>query len=161
MRRETIAPAPMLSPIASVYRIVMNDSVSPTVATASAPRWATTNTSTTTKMLSMSISSTIGTARMKIARPIGPSVKSRPCAPASASRTAPQSDCGGARSGTETDSIVLDMLVLSLNARALTHAGFVSAEMRSPRLRGSADGAMIAPGAEAGWSRYIAPMSAP
>ena len=103
IRRATIAPAPMLSPIASAYRIVMNDSVSPTVATASAPRCATTNTSTTTKMLSMSISSTIGTARMKIARPIGPSVKSRPCAPANASRTAPQSDCGGARSGTESN----------------------------------------------------------
>src|SRR5688500_4920621 len=38
--------------------------------------------------------------------------------------------------------------------------GFVGAEMRSPRLRSSADGASIAPGAEAGSSRYIAPMSA-
>ena len=75
----------------------MNDSVSPTVATASAPRCATTNTSTTAKMLSMTISSTIGTARMKIARPIGPSVKSRPCAPESASRIADQTD--GSRLG--------------------------------------------------------------
>ncbi len=118
MRREIIAPAPMLSPIARVYRIVMNDSVSPTVATASAPRWATTNTSTTTKTLSIIISSTIGTARMKIARPIGPSVKSRPCAPASASRTAPHSDCAGAVSCVSIVGAVLVMLFLSLIAQA-------------------------------------------
>jgi hypothetical protein len=48
------------------------DSVSPTVATASAPRRETKNTSTTAKTLSMTVSSTIGTARRKIARPIGP-----------------------------------------------------------------------------------------
>src|SRR5688500_16877821 len=39
--------------------------------------------------------------------------------------------------------------------------GSVGAEMRSPRLRSCADGASVAPGAEAGSSRYIAPMSAP
>ena len=39
--------------------------------------------------------------------------------------------------------------------------GFLGAEMKSPRLRSSADGARIAPGAEAGSCRYVAPMSAP
>jgi hypothetical protein len=68
----------------------MSDSVSPTVATASAPRCATTKTSTTAKTLSITISSTIGTARTRMARPIGPSVKSRPCAPRNPSAIADQ-----------------------------------------------------------------------
>src|SRR4051812_34443923 len=115
----------------------MKDSVSPTVATASAPRCATTNTSTTTKTLSMSISSTMGTARMKMARPIGPLVKSRPCAPASASRMAAQTDgisSGGARLSAE-------LLMWFLAEKVVAKKG-------SPRLRGCAGGAMIAPGVD-------------
>ncbi|HEX4931682.1 MAG TPA: hypothetical protein VFV33_00800 [Gemmatimonadaceae bacterium] len=47
------------------------DSVSPTVATASAPRCATQKTSATTKMDSMAISITIGTASITMLRPTG------------------------------------------------------------------------------------------
>jgi hypothetical protein len=54
--------------------IVSSDSVRPTVATASAPRRATKNTSVTAKTLSIAISSTIGTASNRIDRPIGPRV---------------------------------------------------------------------------------------
>jgi len=54
--------------------VVSNDSVSPTVATASAPRRDTKNTSQIANTLSMTISSTIGIASRRIARPIGPSV---------------------------------------------------------------------------------------
>ncbi len=53
---------------------VRSDSVSPTVATASAPSFATQKTSTTAKMLSMSISSTIGMASRRMARGMGPCV---------------------------------------------------------------------------------------
>jgi len=49
-------------------------SVSPTVATAAAPSRETKKTSETAKTDSMIISSTIGTASSRIARPIGPSV---------------------------------------------------------------------------------------
>jgi hypothetical protein len=52
--------------------IAIMDSVSATVATAAAPSFATQKTSTTAKTDSISISSTIGTASRKIARPMGP-----------------------------------------------------------------------------------------
>ena len=74
MRRATVALTPMESPIASVYTIAMSDSVRPTVATASAPSLPTKNTSQMTKMDSIAISSTIGMASTRIARPMGPSV---------------------------------------------------------------------------------------
>ena len=48
------------------------DSVSATVATALAPSFATQKMSTMAKIDSMTISSTIGTASRKIARPMGP-----------------------------------------------------------------------------------------
>ena len=51
--------------------IVNIDSVSPTVATASAPRCATQNTSATAKIDSIAISRTIGTASMMTAWPTG------------------------------------------------------------------------------------------
>ncbi len=51
--------------------IVSIDSVRPTVATASAPRCDTQNTSATAKMDSIAISITIGTASMITARPTG------------------------------------------------------------------------------------------
>ena len=54
--------------------IVSIDSVSPTVATASAPSRDTKKTSVTAKTLSIAISSTIGTASSRIARPMAPSV---------------------------------------------------------------------------------------
>jgi len=47
------------------------DSVSPTVATASAPSRETQNTSATAKIDSIDISTTIGTASMMTARPTG------------------------------------------------------------------------------------------
>ena len=74
MRRATVAVAPMLSPMASVYSTIMSASVRPIVATAAAPSRPTKYTSATAKRLSMSISTTIGTARRRIARPIGPCV---------------------------------------------------------------------------------------
>ena len=51
--------------------IVIIDSVSPTVATASAPRCATQKTSATAKIDSIAISRTIGTASRITARPTG------------------------------------------------------------------------------------------
>ena len=51
--------------------IVIIDSVSPTVATASAPRCETQKTSATAKIDSIAISRTIGTASRITARPIG------------------------------------------------------------------------------------------
>jgi hypothetical protein len=51
--------------------IVIIDSVSPTVATASAPRCATQNTSATAKIDSIAISMTMGTASMITACPTG------------------------------------------------------------------------------------------
>jgi len=74
IRRATIAVAPIPRPIATAYIKVNIDSVRPTVATASAPRCATQKISTTAKMLSINISSTIGIARRMIERPMGPVV---------------------------------------------------------------------------------------
>ncbi len=54
--------------------MIINDSVSPMVATEAEPSRPAKKTSTTAKMLSISISITIGTARRKIERPMGPSV---------------------------------------------------------------------------------------
>ena len=53
---------------------------------------------------SMTISSTIGTARTKIARPSGASVRSR-CVPRSASRSSAQSEVGGVGSEVLTASM--------------------------------------------------------
>ena len=53
------------------------DSVIPTVATASAPSFETQKMSAIAKIDSMIISMTMGIARITIAGPIGPSVKSR------------------------------------------------------------------------------------
>jgi hypothetical protein len=66
----------MLRPSATVKTMVSIDSVRPTAATASAPRLATQKTLTTPKSDSINISSTIGTASRKMARPSGPCVKS-------------------------------------------------------------------------------------
>ncbi len=66
----------MLSPSAMTKISVSAVSVSPTVATASAPRRDTQNTSTTPNSDSMHISSTIGTANSTMARLMLPSVKS-------------------------------------------------------------------------------------
>ena len=76
MRRATTAVAPMPRPIASAYTAASSDSVSPTAATASAPRRATKKMSVTAKTLSIAISSTIGTASSRIARCSDPCVKS-------------------------------------------------------------------------------------
>src|SRR5689334_11867908 len=64
---------------------VNHDSVSPTVATALAPSLETKKTSHTANTLSISISSTIGMARTRIARDTDPCVKSR-CDPRRPSR---------------------------------------------------------------------------
>ena len=64
----------MARPNDSVYTTTISDSVSPTMAMASAPSRATQKMSTTTKMLSISISRTIGTASRKMERPMGPVV---------------------------------------------------------------------------------------
>jgi len=53
---------------------VSSDSVSPTVASASAPSFATQNASATANTDSMIISVTMGIARSTIARPSGPEV---------------------------------------------------------------------------------------
>ena len=71
MRRATVAAAPMATPMASAYTMNISDSVSPTVATASAPRRPTKKMSATANTDSISISSTIGTASSTTARPIG------------------------------------------------------------------------------------------
>ena len=64
----------MLNPTAMVYTTTIMDSVRPTVAMAAAPRRDTQKTSTTAKMLSIAISSTIGTASRKMAREMDPCV---------------------------------------------------------------------------------------
>src|SRR5678816_4935560 len=69
----------------------MSDSVTPTVATACAPRCPTKKMSTTAKTDSISISRTIGMARSTMARLTGASVKSC-CDPWMASLTVVQSD---------------------------------------------------------------------
>ncbi len=76
MRRATTAVAPILKPTANAITITNMPSVMPTVAVASAPRWATKNMSTMPKSDSMAISSTMGTARRMIARSIDMAVKS-------------------------------------------------------------------------------------
>src|SRR3954465_1327775 len=65
---------------------VSHDSVSPTAATALAPSFETKNTSHTANTLSITISSTIGTASTRTARETEPCVKSR-CDPRNPSRT--------------------------------------------------------------------------
>src|SRR5262245_11714081 len=75
--------------------MVIIASVSPTVATASAPSRPTKKTSTTANTDSSASSRTIGTASSRIARPIGPSVYS-PCVPRSASRIVVQALSGSA-----------------------------------------------------------------
>src|SRR6185295_12457262 len=62
--------------------MVSMDSVSPTVATESAPRRETKKTSTTANTDSSTSSRTIGIASRRIARPIGPSVYTPWCEPA-------------------------------------------------------------------------------
>ena len=74
IRRETMAVTPIDRPMATVYMMVKIDSVSPMVATASGPRRETKKTSTTANTDSMTVSSTIGTASSRMARPTGPSV---------------------------------------------------------------------------------------
>ena len=70
----TVAAAPMESPMATAYISIINDSVMPTVAMALAPSRPTKKMSATANTDSISISSTIGTARRITARPIGASV---------------------------------------------------------------------------------------
>src|SRR5215471_751157 len=88
------------------------DSVSPTVATASAPSRETQNTSTRANTDSSTISSTIGTASRRMARPIGPSVKS--CrVPRKASQTEGQKAFAGTAtaatdsSGTSNEALMI------------------------------------------------------
>jgi hypothetical protein len=74
IRRATTALSPIESPIATVYTITSIDSVSPTVATASAPSRETKNTSTSANSDSLAVSSTIGIASSSSDRAIGPVV---------------------------------------------------------------------------------------
>jgi hypothetical protein len=76
MRRATIAVVERLNPIATENTRLSMDSVSPTVATALAPRRPTQNTSTTANSDSSTISRTMGTASKKMARFRLPVVKS-------------------------------------------------------------------------------------
>src|SRR5262249_43777266 len=76
IRLDTYAVVAVLRPNATAKTNVNSDSVSPTVAVASAPRWATQNTLMIPNNDSIIISSTIGVARRKMARPIEHSVKS-------------------------------------------------------------------------------------
>ena len=69
-----LAAAPIATPIARAYTTNISDSVSPTVATASAPSRPTKKMSATANTDSISISSTIGTDSRITARPIGASV---------------------------------------------------------------------------------------
>ncbi len=86
--------------------MVIIASVRPTVATASGPSRPTRNTSTTAKMDSITVSSTMGTASRKMARPMEPWVKSW-CEPRMASLRAAQNRWGsgvGEASGAEVGS---------------------------------------------------------
>ncbi len=74
--RDTSAVVAILNPTAIAYTIVMSDSVIPTVATASGPSFDTKKMSTTAKIDSISISSTMGTESKRIALPSLPVVKS-------------------------------------------------------------------------------------
>jgi hypothetical protein len=76
MRRATIAVTDIPSPIAMAYMISRTVSVIPTAASASAPRRATKNASTTANRDSPAISSIIGMARRNTARFRLPVVKS-------------------------------------------------------------------------------------
>ena len=89
IRRATIAVIDIENPIATQTASIKIDSANPTVAMASAPRWATQNTSTMAKSDSITISRTIGIASSTMARPRLPSVKSC-CDPRIASRIADQ-----------------------------------------------------------------------
>jgi len=68
MRRATIAVVDKLSPMPTANTRLSIDSVSPTVATALAPRRPTQNTSTTANRDSSTISKTMGTASRRMAR---------------------------------------------------------------------------------------------
>ncbi|MBA7528136.1 hypothetical protein ES705_20319 [subsurface metagenome] len=74
--REIIAVVPTLNPNPRAYIMVNNDSVIPTVATASEPSFDTKKMSTRAKIDSITISRTMGMESNKIARPSLPSVKS-------------------------------------------------------------------------------------
>ena len=76
IRRATVAVAAMLKPAAMLKIITISDSVSPTAAMASAPSRATQKASTSPKVDSMAISSTVGIASSAIPRVRLPSVKS-------------------------------------------------------------------------------------
>ncbi len=89
MRRATIAVVERLSPNPIANTRLSSDSVSPTVATASAPNRPTQKTSTTANSDSKTISRTIGMARSNMARFRLPVVKSW-CDPRSASRIEPR-----------------------------------------------------------------------
>src|SRR5215472_4000734 len=75
VRRATTAVVPMLRPTAIAMIITSIPSVMPTVAMASAPRWATKKMSTMPNSDSMAISSTMGTASRTMARLIEMAVK--------------------------------------------------------------------------------------
>src|SRR5260370_34844612 len=68
VRRATAAVVPMLKPMATAITITSMPSVMPTVAVASAPRWATQNMSTMPNNASIAISRTMGTASKMMAR---------------------------------------------------------------------------------------------
>ena len=71
MRRATTAAPPIDSPMANAYTMMSIDSVSITVATASAPSFDTQKMSATANSDSINISSTMGTASSKMARGSG------------------------------------------------------------------------------------------
>ncbi len=101
-----MAVVPMPSPIASEKTSVSSDSVSPTVATASAPSRDTKKTSQTANTDSMTISSTMGTASSTTARLNGPSVNS--CwLPPTAWRRAPQKVASGSLEAGEGEGSTL------------------------------------------------------
>ena len=74
IRRATSAVTAMLSPTATAYSKVSTASVSPTAATALGPRPATKKISTTANTDSIAISSIIGIASSRTARPMLPLV---------------------------------------------------------------------------------------
>src|ERR1700692_2670493 len=93
MRRATIAVVDKLSPMPTAKTRLNMDSVRPTVATAFAPRRPTQKTSTTANKDSSTISSTMGTARRKMAQLRLAVVKSW-CEPRMASTSDVQRVCG-------------------------------------------------------------------
>ena len=72
IRRATRAVVPMDNPMARAYSRVITASVSPTVATASAPSCATKKMSTMANTDSMAISRIMGTASRNVARATEP-----------------------------------------------------------------------------------------